>query len=70
MSKGSCSRRALSLDIYKQPIKLQMPDKKDAYRTIAGTVFSCLTIVLVLTYSGLKLQTLVSLQEFSIQERS
>ena len=59
--KGSCSRRALTLDIYKQPMKLQMPDQRDAYRTIVGAVFSCLTVLVVLAYSGLKMQTLVTM---------
>ena len=51
----SCVRRALSFDIYKQPIKLRTPDRNDSYRTMTGSIFSFITFLLLMSYGGIKL---------------
>ena len=65
-----CGSRALTIDIYKQPIRLQTPDQKDTYRTMAGAIFSCITLMAVASYAAFKLNQLITLQEYNVQERN
>ena len=60
----------LSFDIYNSPVKLRTPDQRDAYRTLLGSIFGILTFCLCMTYAGLKLQSLISLDDYKIIERS
>ena len=55
--------------MYKEPFKLQLPDKTDRYRTICGSLLSCITVLFLLLYAIYKLSSLVDYKDFRIQER-
>lgn len=48
-------RFILKFDIYKEPLKLQLPDKSNQYRTFCGSLLSFFTISVLLFYVGFKM---------------
>lgn len=67
MKKSNCKKRTLLLDIYKEPFLLQLPDKQDKYQTMSGAILSVLTFVLLLSYAIVKIDDLISLQDYRVQ---
>ena len=63
----SFQRRLLTLDMYRRPFLLLLPDENDMYRTLLGSVLSILTLTLVLTYAGFKTTDLVSMRNYRVQ---
>ena len=63
-NRSTCQKGVLALDIYKQPIRLQLPDSSDRYRTFLGSMLSCMTVWLVSLYAVYKLHTLVNFGEY------
>ena len=59
----------MALDIYQEPLKLQLPDGNDEYRTLCGSILSIFTFAFVGLYAAYKLLTLLSYQDYKIQER-
>ena len=62
-------QRMLSLDLYRLPFRLLLPDNQDQYRTFLGSILSIFTVVIILTYTGYKMAQLASTEEFKIQLR-
>ena len=59
------------MDRYRTPFRLLMPGNTDQYRTIIGTVFTVLTLSLVLSYATYKLQDLLDLSvDYKLIEES
>ena len=56
----------IRFDLYAQPFRLLLPDKKDTYRTFTGALMSILSLVLVSVYAGFKINTLVRFSDYKI----
>ena len=54
-------KHVVVLDQYRTPFRLLLPGNTDQYRTVLGTVFTILTLSLVLSYATYKLQDLLDL---------
>ena len=61
MSRGDqCAERMLTLDLYREPFRVLLPDNEGKYRTLLGAIFSLATMFVLLTYAGFKFNTLVN----------
>ena len=67
-SKRGCKQHALKLDIYKESFKLQLPDQVDKYRTMCGAILSVITILLLLAYAIYKVDLLIRLKDYRVQQ--
>lgn len=54
----------LNLDIYRQPFTLLLPDGKNQYRTVAGSLLSIISVLLIFSYASYKYTKMVSLQNY------
>ena len=59
----------LHLDLYKQPFRLLLPDRKNEYRTFTGAALTILTIIVLLAYGGVKLSALIARDDYRVQNR-
>ena len=57
------------MDIYHKPFDLVLPDDTTSYRTLCGSIFSIITIIIISTYASLKVVALVNRTEYKVQER-
>ena len=64
-----CQKKTLSLDIYRRPFQLLLPDGQAQYRTFLGTMLSLLTFFVVVTYAGYKLRDLFEYGQYKVQLR-
>ena len=62
----SCQQRFLSLDIYRLPFRLLLPDENGMYRTFLGSMLSLLTIVTVIIYGAYKTNDLVRKRDYKV----
>ena len=60
---------ALKLDLYRMPFRLLMPDNQEQYRTFLGSMFSLMTIFVILAYGSYKMITLANNEEYKTQVR-
>ena len=56
------------LDRYRTPFRLLMPGNTDQYRTVLGTIFTILTLLLVMSYGSYKFQVLLDYQDYKLKE--
>ena len=59
----------LKFDLYKQPFRLLLPDRKNEYRTFAGGLLSITTIIVMLLYTIYKFNVLISNYDYKVQLR-
>ena len=62
-----CQQKMLSLDLYRQPLLMLLPDGKNEYRTFTGAMLSILTIMVVLTYASFKFNAMIMREEFNLR---
>ena len=60
-------KKMLNLDIYRQPLQLRLPDASTQYRTFNGSIFSIMTVVVMLVYGVYKMTNLVTYSDYAIQ---
>ena len=64
-------KHVVVLDRYRTPFRLLLPGNTDQYRTVLGTIFTVLTLSLVLSYATYKLQDLLDLSsDYKLMEES
>ena len=59
---------ALSLDQFKQPVELILPDNQRRYRTNMGACFSLWMFVTLIGYAFYKMDNLLSYYDYKLQE--
>ena len=59
-----------AVDIFKRPFYFLMPDEKEYYSTYLGTMFSILSILILLSYSGYKLRDLFIYNNYRLYEQN
>ena len=62
-----CQKRTLTLDMYRRPFHLFLPDDQPLYRSFLGSMLSVLTIMLLISYGGWKLTNLFSLADYTVR---
>ena len=53
----------LTVDLYKQPFQLLLPDGKYEYRTFTGAVLTIFTFMIMLSYSSFKMTMMVTRED-------
>ena len=61
-----CQLKAISLDLYKKPFSLLSPNGKEAYGTFIGSLFSIVTLVIILSYASYKFLNLINYTDYQI----
>lgn len=69
-AQKSCKQRLLILDIYKEPIRLVLPDGKGLYRTSCGAILTLFTITVLVAYAVFKIEDLIDIKDYAVQETS
>ena len=67
-SKGdACQKKTLMFDwFYKKPLNLMLPDDNSEYRTFWGSMFTIVTIIILVLFAGYKMSSLFSRSEYKI----
>ena len=65
-SCGNLKQKALALDLFDQPFYFMMPDHRDRYRTILGSILSISTFIMILGYGLYKITDLIEYKEFKL----
>lgn len=65
-SCGNLEQKALAVDLFDQPFYFMMPDHRDRYRTILGSLLSILTFTLIIGYGTYKITDLIDYKEFKL----
>ena len=59
-SGSTCMSRIKAVDIFKRPFYFLMPDKTEYYRSVLGTIFSFVTILIIMVNGSFKFADMVS----------
>ena len=65
-SCGSFEQKVLALDLYEKPFNFLMPDHRERYRSLLGSLLSVLTFALVLSYAGYKIVDLIEFNDYKL----
>ena len=65
-SCGSFEQKILAIDLFKQPFSFLMPDHRENYRSIMGSLLSVLTFTLVLGYAAYKFIDLIEYNDYKL----
>ena len=62
-----CQRRTLSIDMYRRPFHLFLPDDQSRYRSFLGVILSIVTILLLSSYAAWKIINLIKLIDYTVR---
>ena len=54
--------------MYRRPFYFMMPDKKEFYRSVCGTILSLMVLMIVLSYGSYKIKDLVEFKDYRLLE--
>ena len=58
----------LTVDLYKQPFQLLLPDGKYEYRTFTGAILTIFTFMIMISYSLFKLTMMVTREDNKVRQ--
>ena len=62
-----CQKRTLSIDMYRRPFHLFLPDNQSLYRSFLGAMLSIMTILLLSSYALWKLANLINRKDYTVR---
>ena len=65
-SCGSFEQKVLAIDLYKQPFNFLMPDHRENYRSLLGSLLSVVTFALMISYAAYKLIDLIEYNDYKL----
>ena len=68
-AQGGCRESFLSLDYFKQPLHLVLPDGRKQYNTCLGSLLSIITFFTLITYSFYRLLQSINLDDYTVLEQ-
>ena len=56
------------MDLFRTPFRLIMPGNTDQYRSMLGSIFTIITLMLLLSYASFKFSTLAKYEDYRLME--